>query len=139
MIKLNEKMYIEALNRLTNLEEQFGLNPDIYKCFTEKELQYSHLIEGTGGCINPINDDVRYAKIVEAFEKNYGTLVYHVIETGNTISLLYVGCDEEEWESERLFDKQYLASYVYNFDNPQLSEFGDIVVSSSDGVLVRVV
>ena len=81
---------------------------------------------------------MRYAKIVEEFEEKYGHLVYHVIETGNTIALLYVGCDEDEWETEVLFDKQYLASYVYNLDNSQSSEYGDIMVSSSDGVLVRI-
>lgn len=139
MQNLKPKMFTEALKRLKNLEEQFGLNSNICKSFKEGKLQYSHSIAGSGVCIDTINYDVRYAKIVEEFEKTYGHMVYYVIEAGNTIALLYVGCDEEEWETEVLFDKQYLASYVYNFDYPQLSEFGDIVVSSSDGVLIRVV
>ena len=133
-----EKMFAEALKRLKNLEEQFELRPNIYECFKNGKLQYSHSIAGNGGCIDTINYDVRYAKIVEEFEEKYGHLVYHVIETGNTIALLYVGCDEDEWETEVLFDKQYLASYVYNLDNSQSSEYGDIMVSSSDGVLVRI-
>lgn len=133
-----EKMITEGLKRIKNLETEFGLRPNIYKYFNEGKLYYSYLISGIIGCIDTINYDGRYAKIVEEFEKQYGYLVYHVIETGNTIALLYVGCDEEEWEWERLLDKQYLASYVYNLDNPQLSEFGDIVVGSSDGALVRV-
>lgn len=135
---LKQKMLTEALKRLKNLEEQFGLNSNICKSFKEGKLQYSHSIAGSGACIDTINYDVRYAKIVEDFEEKYGHLVYHVIETGNMIALLYVGCDEEEWKTEVLFDKQFLASYVYNFDYPQLSEFGDIVVNGSDGVLVRV-
>ena len=138
MNKTNQNMFTEALKRLTDLEKQFGLRPNIYKYFNEGKLYYSYLILGIIGCIDTINYDARYAKIVEEFEEKYGYLVYHVIETGNMIALLYVGCDEEEWETEELFDKQYLASYVYNLDNPQLSEFGDIVVSSSDGVLVRI-
>lgn len=138
MNKTNQNMFTEALKRLTDLEKQFGLRPNIYKYFNEGKLYYSYLISGIIGCIDTINYDARYAKIVEEFEEKYGYLVYHVIETGNMIALLYVGCDEEEWETEELFDKQYLASYVYNLDNPQLSEFGDIVVSSSDGVLVRI-
>ena len=138
MSNSKEKMFTEALKRLTDLEKQFGLRPNIYKYFKEGKLYYSYLVLGISGCIDTINSDVRYAKIVEEFEEKYGHLVYHVIEAGNMIALLYVGCDEEEWETEVLLDKQYLASYVYNLDNPQLSEFGDIVVSSSDGVLVRV-
>lgn len=138
MNNVREKMITEGLKRIKNLETEFELSPNIYKCFKEGKLQYSRLMEGSGGCTNTINYNERYAKIVEEFEEKYGHLVYHVIETGNTIALLYVGCDEDEWETEVLFDKQYLASYVYNLDNLQLSEFGDIMVSSSDGVLVRV-
>ena len=133
-----EKMFAEALKRLKNLEEKIGLRQNIYECFKDGKLQYSHLMEGRGGCTNTINYNEKYAKIVKEFEEKYGHLVYYIIENGNTIALLYVGCDEEEWETEVLFDKQYLASYVYNLDNPQLSEFGDIVVNIADGVLVRI-
>ena len=129
---------IEALFRLKELEEQFELRPNIYKYFKEGKLYYSYLIAGISGCIDTINYDSRYVKVVEEFENRYNSLVYHVIESGNTIALLYVSDCEEDWEMQRLFAGQYIAAYVYNFEHPDLSEYGDIVITCSEGALVRV-
>ena len=138
MKTLKDKMRTEALKRIKELEKEFILRPNIYKYFNEGNLYYSYLNLGIRGCIDTINYDKRYARVVDMFEEEYEYLVYHVIETGNTIALLYVGKNEEDWECERLFDNQYLPAYVYNFNDPDCSEFGDIVVSSNAGALTRI-
>lgn len=53
--------------------------------------------------------------------------------------MLYVSDDKEEWESERLESNNSIISYVLNFDNPDLSELGYIVVDGfmESGALVR--
>ena len=60
------------------------------------------------------------------------------IETGNTIALLFVSDNKEEWEFETLCCGQYVFAYVCNFDNPDYSEFGDIIISSFKGALIRI-
>lgn len=133
-----EEMKKEALRRIETLTKEFELRPNIYKYFEEGKIYYSYLIAGISGCIDTIHYDERYANVVAEFENKYGMLVYHVVETGNTISLLFVSDIEDDWDSERLFAGQYLLSYVYNFDYPDCSEFGDIVVGGLDGALVRI-
>ena len=70
-------------------------------------------------------------------EEVYECVVYHVIEGSNSIALLYVSDNEEDWEEERLFDNTYISAYVHNFDFSELSEFGDVVISSSNGAMIR--
>lgn len=133
-----ERKIEEGLLRLKELEVAFDLRPNIYKYFKEGKLYYSYLIGGLVGCIDTINYDERYAKVVKKFEEIYGYVVYHVIESYGSIALLYVSNDEEDWECERLFDNTYISAYVHNLESLELSEFGDIVVSSSEGALIRV-
>ena len=135
-IPMEEKKQ-EALKRLEKLTEVFGLNPNIRKYFEEGRLYYSYLT-GIVGCIDTIEYDERYANCVKEFEESRNYLVYHVIETGDTIALLYVSDLEEEWEVEELYSKQYISAYVYDFSNPEHSEFGDIAVTESGGALVRI-
>lgn len=136
----------EALSRLekiTNTLEE--VNPNIYKYFSEGKLYYSYLNSGILGSIDTISYDPRYEKIVREFEEKYSKLVYHVIETGHYLSLLYVSnpkenwTDEkliEAWEAERLFDNEILMAYVYDL-NTDFAEFGDIWVKGHMGAIVR--
>lgn len=126
-----ERKNEESLLRLKELEAAFDLRPNIYKYFKEGKLYYSYLIGGVAGCIDTINYDERYAKVVKEFEEAYNYVVYHVIESYGSIALLYVSDDEEDWEYQGLFDDTYISAYVYNFEHPELSEFGDIVVGST--------
>ena len=81
-------------------------------------------------------DDAK-KKAVELFEKQYDALVYHVIEdhhkingeTFDSINLLYVSSNENEWEMERadLDDRTPLA-YVIN-DAAHLKEIGSIHIT----------
>lgn len=68
---------------------------------------------------------------VRELESKYNILVYHVIHSFTTIgemeSYLYVDSYTEEWEAEREGLKEERAdAYVYNCDDPELSEFGPI-------------
>lgn len=132
-----ERKIEEGLLRLKELEVAFDLRPNICKYFKEGKLYYSYLIGGVVGCIDTINYDERYAKVVKEFEEVYECVVYHVIEGSNSIALLYVSDNEEDWEEERLFDNTYISAYVHNFDFSELSEFGDVVISSSNGAMIR--
>ena len=130
----------EAVKRLEELTKTFNLRPNnILKYFKEDKIYYSYITcKGPLGTIDTINYDKRYAEVVDRFEEEYDCLVYHVIETGNTIALLFVSDNKEEWEFETLFCGQYVFAYVCNFDNPDYSEFGDIIISSFKGALIRI-
>ena len=96
------------------------------------------------GSIDTISYDKKYEKAVKDFEtKHPDYIVYHAIETitahGKLLSLLYVSSDKEDWESERLESNNNIMSYVFNLDNPDLSEFGYIAIDGfmKSGALVR--
>lgn len=95
----------EAVKRLEELTKTFNLRPNnILKYFKEDKIYYSYITcKGLLGTIDTINYDKRYAEVVDRFEEEYDCLAYHVIETGNTIALLFVSDNKEEWEFETLF------------------------------------
>lgn len=129
----------EAVKRLEELTKTFNLRPNILKYFKEDKLYYSYITcKGLLGTIDTINYDKRYAEVVDRFAEEYDCLVYHVIETGNTIALLFVSNNKEGWEFETLCCGQYVFAYVCNFDNPDYSEFWDIIISSFKGALIRI-
>ncbi|HEL2007892.1 TPA: hypothetical protein TZS81_001917 [Streptococcus suis] len=142
----------EALYRLQQMEERFSgrMNPNIRKYFDEGKLYYSY-ITGNGfiGSIDTISYDPNYEKVVKEFEEKRNKLVYHVIETGATIALLYVSLPssdlsgeelEWEWEEERLAEDNSLLVYVYNFEEPSFSEFGSIGINTfrESGALAKI-
>lgn len=135
----------EAINRINTLIEKCKLNPNVLKYFKEDKVYYSYLTAGGFmGSIDTISYDKDYEKAVKDFEaKHPDCIVYHAIESitlyGKLLSLLYVGDDNEEWETERLDNNNIIMSYVFNLDNPKLSEFGYITIDSfmESGALVR--
>lgn len=135
----------EAINRINTLIEKCKLNPNVLKYFKEGKVYYSYLTaSGFMGSIDTISYDKKYEKAVKDFEtKHPDYLVYHAIESitsyGKLLSLLYVGDDNEEWETERLESDNNIMSYVFNLDNPDLSEFGYIAIDGfmKSGALVR--
>ena len=140
---LKEAMKKEAVGRLKTLVKKHGLNPIVLEKFRKNELYYSYLTAcGFMGSVDTIHYDERYAQVVEAVEKEYGILVYHVIENYyagfHSLALLYVGNYREDWPSEREFNDGYMAVYAYNFDIPEYSEFGSIGFEHYMGALVRV-
>ena len=112
--------------------------------FKEGIVYYSYLTAGgLIASIDSISYDSRYEKIVCNFENRHkGYIVLHAIESksayGDMLSLLYVGNDANNWKEERLFH-DYIAAYTVNFNHPDLSEFGDIVIGGFEqsGALIR--
>lgn len=51
---------------------------------------------------------------------------------------MFVSDNKEGWEFETLCCGQYVFAYVCNFDNPDYSEFWDIIISSFKGALIRI-
>ncbi|HEL2204321.1 TPA: hypothetical protein TZE22_001667 [Streptococcus suis] len=140
----------EALNRLRQIEERFPgqVNPNIRKYFNEGQLYYSY-VTGNGfiGSIDTISYNPYYEAVIRDFESK-GRLVYHVIESGNLLTLLYVSYPKDDWDDEereaewevgRLADDNSLLAYVFNLELPELSEFGfvGIDVFMNSGSLIR--
>ena len=126
----------EALLRLSMLEDLYGLNPKVKKYFQNNRLYYSYItMGGTMGCIDTINYDKRYPIVVEQFETNNNSLVYHVIEQGNQLVLLYVSDNSFIWTRERPFSNGIFAC-IYDFDDDSY-ETGYIKIDMHNGALYR--
>lgn len=145
MVATKVEIKEEAINRIKALIEKCNLNQKVMKYFNEGKVYYSYLTAGGFmGSIDTISYDKNYEKAVKDFEtKHPDYIVYHAIESitvhGKLLSLLYVSSDNEEWETERLDSNNNIMSYVFNLDNPKLSEFGYIATDSfmGSGALVR--
>ena len=73
---------------------------------------------------------------IEQFEEDHDALVYLVIRSytthGKMDDYLYVSKHEEEWERDREDLKNWMPlAYTFNFDDPQLSEIGYIVIEKT--------
>ncbi|HFR3476357.1 TPA: hypothetical protein ACHU97_002303, partial [Streptococcus suis] len=104
---------------------------------------------GLIGSIDTISYDPNYERVVQEFEEKRNKLVYHVIETGSSIALLYVSLPssdlngeelEWEWEEERLAEDNSLLAYVHNFVESSFSETGYITIDTfaDSGALIRI-
>lgn len=92
------------------------------KYFEEGKLYYSYLTAGGFmGFIDTIYSDERYPKIVADCEKKFNCLVYHTIESGDTLSLLFV----THQDANQPIGKTIVA-YVYNLKAPEILEGGEI-------------
>ncbi len=135
---IKEEKIMEALARLNLLTKRFSLNPHIMDYFMEGKLYYSYLTcMGLIGSIDTINYHAEYAEAAKALEKRMDCLVYHAIEFGDTLALLFVSDYRSDWDGERLQGTSILA-YVHNFADPDLSEVGYISLDSLQGALIRV-
>lgn len=133
MSELRERQKAEAVKRMRKL----GIMEQPIKEFEEKgKLNLSE----NGGFLYWLNEEEQ--KMVDDFEKENNSLVYHVIkarfEFGLTYSLLYVSEYVDEWimDMEDLGDGRSLA-YVVNVDAPDCSEFGTIGIRPSIGGVAR--
>lgn len=138
MSEIIDRVFEEAVFRLSTLTEKYSLNPNILKYFKEGKVYYSYVTAGVIGSIDSISYDSRYEKAVSDFEQqNKGYKVYHAIECGFMLSLLYVSTNFDDWESERLSGNS-IFSYTINFQD-NISEFGYIGVSGymESGALLR--
>lgn len=132
-----KKQIREAMDRLYDLEDLYGLNPNVKKYFAEGRLYYSYrTLGGYMGSIDTINYDERYADIVKDFEAQTSYLVYHVIEKENTIALLYVSNNYDQWMKERPTLGGVMA-HVVNVESYE-SRKGYIKIDCLQGALYRI-
>ena len=118
-----EEMKSEAIARM----RQLHLYPETIRQF-ERENLISESAPPFGACFW-LNEAQR--ERVRQLEAKYNILIYHVIHSFTTIgemeSYLYVSNHPEEWEGDRAGLKEgETVAYVYNCDDPELSEFGYI-------------
>lgn len=134
-----EKKKEEASFRLKQLVDNIGLNPNVAKYWEDDgQLYYSYLTGGGFvGSVDKIDYDPKNVAVVKQFEAEYGSMVYHAIEGNGTLVLLSVSNDSDEWDYERPKGSR-VPAYVHCFDAPDQSEFGDVMLSSLHGALVRV-
>ena len=129
-----EKIRRNAVENIEKLIDKIGLNPNVKKYFEEGKLYYSYITaSGFIGSIDTTDYDERYPKIVAACEKQFNCLVYHAIESGDMLSLLYV----KPRYANRLKGNTIIA-YVYNLKAPERPDFGEIRLASLHGALVRI-
>lgn len=134
---LKEKQKQEALYRLSMLEQLYELNPKVRKYFEEGRLYYSYLTcGGYLGSIDTIDYDKRYASIVTKFENQTAHLVYHVIEHGNTISILFVNGDSAKWLDERPTNAG-VSAMVFDLKTHE-QKYGYVKVDNNNGALYRI-
>ncbi len=138
----------EAILRLKQLEEVFGLKEIARKTFEEKNKPcacYKAIAPGLSEPVGVVTDMLEpvWQKKIAEFEAKYGALVYLVLLSktawGELMSLLYVSKETfaYEWDLERLTE-DYIASFVYNLSDEDLGEPGDIFLVGYDGTLVRI-
>lgn len=128
-----EKMKAEAIQRMRILK----LHPITIEDFEKHgEVGYSFHTFGFYYLSEQEKDQIRQ------FEKEYGYLVYYVIDSytavGRLLSYLYVSSNEEEWEQDRQdLEECRPIVYVKNADDERLSEFGSIGVEPRNGGVIR--
>lgn len=127
-------MKAEALKRMDIL----NLHPNVIKEFKEQGvLNYSYSVLGF---LYWLTEETQAR--VNAFEKETGYLVYHVIEDetsiGRLITFLYVSTDSDEWEQDKQDLREGFAlTFVVNANDELCSEFGSVGLKSVNGGVVR--
>ena len=120
---------MKALNIIDNAINQF------------KKDDIVMVTEPPFGALYWLEDDEK--EMVRKFEEENNALVFMVVRAftnfGKMDSLLFVSDYEEEWEmdNEAIVDG-YVLSYTKNYDMPDCSEMGSIVVKPMFGGLVRI-
>lgn len=133
---LKSKQKAEALKRIKLLEKYYDINPNIRTYFSQEKLYYSYLT-GSGyiGSIDTICYDQRYEQLVKKFEHDTSAMVYHAIEYGNTLALLYVSASLDNWEYEQPL-KKGIPAWIWNFEDDSCEQ-GYIKVDVLQGALYR--
>lgn len=146
---MNMKQKEEAILRLKQLEEAFGLKEIARKTFEEKNKPcacYKAIAPGLSEPVGVVTDmlEPEWQEKIAEFEAQYGALVYLILMSktawGKLMSLLYVSSEEYEyeWDMGRLTE-DYISSFVYNLsDDESFGEPGDIFITGYEGSLIRI-
>lgn len=126
---MKEEMKKEAISRMKMLK----LHPTIIKEFSNKGILNLSL----NAALYYLNEE-QLARVKE-FKKEYGGLVYHVIQNGQMLSFLYVSKHQEEWEDDRYdLEEGFPFVYVANMTDESCSEFGSIGIRPCVGGVLRI-
>ena len=138
------EMRAEAESRLAKLVKK-GLHGNVAQDFKDAKLNYS-LRCPLGGILywadneNPEAQMVRDAIADLAAHTDgvpYHATVEHT-EFGRLVDVLFVSDHREEWPMDAAdLDEGYTFAYVYNADDPLMSEFGTIGIRTCGGGLIR--
>jgi len=93
-----------------------------------------------GGILYWLTDEQK--GLVSRVENDCGGVVYHLVHSyttiGEFITVLFVSAQADEWQSDdEELEDGYAVSYVENVTDPELSEYGWVVVKPQFGGLVR--
>ena len=135
---INEKYLPEVLNRLKLL----GVNEELIT-----EIASSRTIPVT--CISGVIDELgaihkKALKYFSEIKSSAGCTPFYMIESFlggyQLISILLFDNDDETWEydHEMIAEENVHFAYVYNVDEPALSEFGYVALSIEDDALYRI-
>ena len=124
-----EEKKIEAIKRMKMLK----IFPGTINQFEKDDLV--SISEPPNGHYFLLSDKER--ALADKLEEKYGILIYTAIRSGSLgpfISFLFVSDDKDEWWMEQR-DVQYKEpiAYVYNTEDPEMSEFGSISIAQSIG------
>ena len=94
------------------------------------------------GILYWLDNEDKYIKIKNDFEKETGALVYHAqlahTEFGDLLALLYVSKNESDWDIDKdMLKNGETLAYVYNLTDHGLSESGLIGVAPRNGGITR--
>lgn len=132
MNRLRKKQLAEAIARM----EMLKIKPNIIKEFKSGILNYSEDL-----FLYWLTDDMK--EIVFLFEAEHNAIVYHIIRSftdyGETLSLLYVSDNIEEWEKDKN-DISQNCQYVYvkYCDNDVYSDFCSIIIKPVLSTVFRI-
>lgn len=81
----------EGLLRLQQLTETFNLNPKLCEYLSEGRIYYSYLVaEDLFGCIDTIEWDARFPKLVESFEKKMAHMYIMSLSQKQDLDICFV-------------------------------------------------
>lgn len=137
---LKEQQKIEALARMKMLKimgnvcNAFRVSNRVF--YSERQNQVFD------GILYWLDNEDKYIKIKNDFEKETGALVYHAQLThtsfGDLLALLYVSNRPSEWNEDKNMLKQgEVLAYVHNLIDEHLSEIGLIGVAPRNGGITR--
>ena len=136
---ITKKQKKQAIQNLETLIGNYTLCPEIKRLFTLGKIPVAVAVPCVGIATNvPLSEHEELQKIVREFEEKYDAYVYLCVSSSNSLSMLYLGKDENDWDYLAPHkNDNYVWAAVYSWGY-QTYEFGDIILGSYRGVLTRI-
>ena len=136
-----DKQKEQALKCIKTLKRTFRLSSDITEACLNDDVLYSLAIKYQNrrwAISRTVASHEEFLRIVREFEEKYGAFVYHCLVSGDLLTMLYVGQNEDDWaclSPVRNEDIVYAAVYnmTYHF-----VEFGYVQLDRLSKTLIRI-